>query len=167
MPILGIEQPEIIDVRSGIRLRRFDGAYDFAFEWYRDENTVYMVDGVRRAYDASLLNRMYSYLNGRGELYFIERLEKNGSYTPIGDVTLCVDDLPIVIGPSACRGRGVGKAVIQALIGRAKAIGLTELRVREIYEYNMPSRKLFESMGFKVCNRTSSGFSYVMPLNGK
>lgn len=76
MPISGIEQPEVIDARNGIRLRRFDGVYDFAFEWYQDEDTVYMVDGVRRAYDADLLNRMYSYLNDRGELYFIECLEK-------------------------------------------------------------------------------------------
>lgn len=167
MPIFGIEQPEVIDVQNGIRLRRFDGVYDFAFEWYQDEDTVYMVDGVHRAYDADLLERMYSYLNDRGELYFIERLEKNGSYTPIGDVTLCVDDLPIVIGSAAHRGRGVGKAVIQALVSRAKAIGLAELRVGEIYECNMRSRKLFESMGFKVCGRTPSGFSYVMPLNGE
>ena len=40
MPIKGIEQPEYIEIDKEIRLRKFDGKYDFAFEWYQDIDTV-------------------------------------------------------------------------------------------------------------------------------
>lgn len=48
MPIPGIPQPQYITVDNEIRLRRFDGCFDFAFDWYQDEETVYLVDGVRK-----------------------------------------------------------------------------------------------------------------------
>lgn len=40
MSIKGIEQPEYIEIDKKIRLRKFDGKYDFAFEWYQDIDTV-------------------------------------------------------------------------------------------------------------------------------
>ena len=43
MPIEGISQPEIIQIDSGLRLRRFDGQYAFAFDWYQDAEMVYLV----------------------------------------------------------------------------------------------------------------------------
>lgn len=105
MPIQGLEQPEIIAIEPTLRLRKFDGKYDFALKWYQDEDVVYMVDGVRRAYDMDRLTRMYTYLNQAGELYFIEVLE-SGSFRPIGDVTFWQDDMPIVIGDPHYRGEG-------------------------------------------------------------
>ena len=57
MPIPGIEQPEIIEIDDALRLRRFDGVFDFALEWYRDEETVWLVDGDHKLYDAALLRR--------------------------------------------------------------------------------------------------------------
>ena len=41
MAIVGIVQPEILIINDTLRLRKFDGIYDFAFEWYQDEETVY------------------------------------------------------------------------------------------------------------------------------
>ena len=42
MPIQGTVQPEFLAVDEAIRLRRFDGVYDFAFDWYQDEDVVWV-----------------------------------------------------------------------------------------------------------------------------
>jgi len=68
MPIPGIPQPEYISISPNLRLRRYDGVHDFALEWYRDEETVWLVDGDRKLYDPELLKRMYDYLNEQGEV---------------------------------------------------------------------------------------------------
>ena len=44
MPIDGVIQPEIIQIEPGLRLRSFDGKFDFALEWYQDPELVYLVD---------------------------------------------------------------------------------------------------------------------------
>lgn len=87
MPIFGIQQPEIINITSELRLRKFDNKYSFALAWYQDGETVKLVDGLdAEKYDSDTLKRMYEYLNNIGELYFIEILENN-KFLPIGDVT--------------------------------------------------------------------------------
>ena len=111
----GCKQPEIIQIDNTLRLRKYDGVHDFALEWYLDEETVYLVDGKRDSYTIERLGGMYRYLNNVGELYFIEALE-NGTYKPIGDVTFWQEDMPIVIGDPAYRGKGIGRKVISALI---------------------------------------------------
>ena len=163
MPIEGIVQPEIIEIEPGLRLRRFDGKYDFAFDWYQDEEMVYLVDGVKRAYSWQTLTAMYAYLNRHGELYFIEADSGNG-FTPIGDVTFWENDMPIVIGDPAFRGRGVGRKVIAALIERARSLGFERLRVGEIYDWNTASQKCFMSLGFMPSEKTEKGSGYVLDL---
>ena len=86
---------------------------------------------------------MYEYLNKQGELYFIEVLEK-GAYRPIGDVCFWKDDMPIVIGEKTYRGKGIARKVIAALIERGKALGYDSLRVNEIYDFNIASRKCLD-----------------------
>ena len=163
MPIEGIEQPAVLPVSRHLRLRRYDGVHDFALVWYLDPEMVRLVDGVSRPYDRAKLDRMYHCLNGRGELYFIEQLE-NDSWRPVGDVTLCREDLPIVIGDGSCRGRGVGRAVLEALIARARSLGWDRLCVQEIYHYNTASRRLFTGAGFAVSGETGDGNSYILRL---
>ena len=163
MPIPGVTQPEILPVDDGLRLRRFDGVYDFALAWYQDEDMVYLVDGVRLAYDTDRLTRMYTYLDRQGELYFIEAWEGEG-WRPIGDVTLMQDDMPIVIGDGAWRGRGVGGRVIRALIRRGRELGYDRLGVREIYAFNPVSRRCFEKAGFRVCGETDKGWRLSLSL---
>ena len=164
MPIEGIVQPEIWPVDDGLRLRRFDGAYDFALEWYQDPEVVWLVDGVREPYSPEKLKRMYEYLDKAGELYFIEAL-KDGVFVPIGDVTLWQDDMPIVIGDAGYRGRGVGRRVVAALIERGRALGWKKLRVDEIYHYNVASQTCFQRAGFKETSRTDRGitYEYIIP----
>lgn len=123
MAIQGIAQPEMIKIDSTLRLRKFDGVYDFALAWYQDTETVFLVDGKREPYTMERLSEMYRFLEGAGELYFIE-IRENDGYKPIGDVTFWQEDLPIVIGDSNYRGKKIGRKVILALVRRAGNWGL-------------------------------------------
>ena len=163
MAIQGIEQPELIQVDETIRLRKYDGIHDFALEWYQDPEVVWLLDGVRTPYDADKLARMYRYLNQYGELYWIEVLE-NGKYRPIGDVTFWQEDMPIIIGDPACRGKGIGRKIVGALIHRGQTLGYDKLYVDQIYHYNAASRKCFQSAGFIPYQETEKGTSYVLEL---
>ena len=164
MPIKDINQPEIINIDSNLRLKKFDNKFSFAFDWYQDEDTVKLVDGINaKNYNFNTLESMYQYLNNVGELYFIEILENN-EFIPIGDVTFWKDDMPIVIGDKNYRNKGIGKKVIEALISRAKELGYQEIKVREIYTFNTASQRLFESVGFKKSGNTTNGFSYTLSI---
>lgn len=163
MPIAGVTQPQIIQIDENLRLRKFDGNFEFAFDWYQDVDTVYLVDGVKKAYTMEVLNNMYRYLDKHGELYFIE-IEDKGDYQPIGDVAFWKDDMPIVIGDPAYRGRGIGRKVIETLIDRGRELGYSRLRVGEIYDYNIASRKCFESLGFRAYEKTEKGSRFELEL---
>ena len=163
MAIQGIEQPEIIQIDATLRLRKYDDEHDFALAWYQDEDTVWLVDGKRNPYTPERLAGMYRYLNEAGELYFIEVLE-NGTYKPIGDVTFWQEDMPIVIGDPNYRGKGIGRRVILSLIQRGKMLGYDRLEVGEIYNWNVGSRRCFESVGFTPYEKTEKGHSYRMSL---
>ena len=156
-------QPEILEISDDLRLRKFDDKFDFALSWYQDEETNYMVDGRRGAYDMDQLSRMYHYLEKRGEVYFIEILD-NGTFRPIGDVTFWQEDMPIVIGEPQYRGKGIGKQVISALIQRGKEMGYEYLQIGEIYEWNIVSRRCFESLGFREHKKTDKGASLRLEM---
>ena len=66
MAMPGVEQPAHIQVDEALRLRRYDGTADFALSWYEDEEMVYLVDGVRKAYDREALYAMYGWLDAHG-----------------------------------------------------------------------------------------------------
>jgi len=100
-------------------------------------------------------------LDKQGELYFIEVLE-DGVFKTIGDVTFWQEDMPIVIGEKTYRGRGIAKKVIGALVQRGRSLGYTEVYVNEIYEFNVASRKCFESMGFVAYKKTEKGQRFVL-----
>lgn len=163
MPIQGIEQANVISISDDVRLRRFDDRFDFALAWYQDVELVYLVDGKRSSYDPEQLARMYHYLDHMGELYFIEVRAGEG-WKPVGDVTFCQEDIPIVIGDGAYRGRGLGRKVITALIERGRTLGYDRLYVREIYHHNTASRRCFESCGFRVWEESAQGARYVLDL---
>lgn len=163
MPISDIIQPDFLPIEEGLRLRKFDGCCGFALPWYQDEETLLLVDGKPDPYTPERLNRMYSYLDDHGELYFIEMLVDN-LWKPIGDVTFWPEDMPIVIGDPACRGRGIGRKVVRTLIERAKSLGFTHLEVGEIYDFNAGSRRCFEATGFKATRRTEKGWHYEWNL---
>ena len=164
MPIEGIEQPEILSVSPTLRLRKYSGVFDFALPWYQDPVVLKMSEGPDvKPYTLENLNWMYPYLDSHGELYWIEKWQET-KFVPIGDVTMWQDDLPIVLGFPDVRGRGIGKAVIKALIARAKSLGWDHLSVQNIYNYNTASQRLFLSCGFQETGKTETGASYRLEL---
>lgn len=154
---------DVLQIEETLRLRRFDGNYEFAFEWYQDPETVLLVDGKAELYSYETLTNMYNYLNDKGELYFIE-VNENGEWKPIGDVTFWQEDMPIVIGEREYRGKGIGKKVISAFVEHGKAVGYDKLYVGEIYDFNIASQKCFESVGFRRYEKTEKGYRYVLEL---
>lgn len=164
MPIRGIEQPAYLVIDQSLRLRAYDGLFDFAYEWYQDSESLELIDGKDKAvpYTRERLKKMYTVLNDHGELYFIER-KIDDTYIPVGDVTFWKDDMPIVIA-RGYRKQGIGKKVVQRLIQRAKEIGYGQIRVKEIFEYNTGSRRLFESCGFTRKDSTENGAGYSLDL---
>ena len=163
MPIQGIKQPVIIQIDESLRLRKYDGIYDFALEWYQDSETVYLVDGKRDLYTMERLKGMYEYLNDAGELYFIE-VREMGSWRPIGDVTFWQEDMPIVIGDRSYRGRGIGRKVVSTLIQRGRELGYGYHAVDEIYYWNGGSRRCFEGAGFRAYEKTEKGARYRLGM---
>ncbi|HFU4078522.1 TPA: GNAT family N-acetyltransferase [Streptococcus suis] len=163
MAITGIEQADILEIDKQVRLRRYDGQHDFAFEWHQDLELVWLVDGNKEPYTLDRLNRMYGYLATNGECYFIEILE-NGQFLPIGDVTLLRDDFAIAIGDKRYWNKGIGTKVLQRMVERARELGFVEILVEEIYDWNLGSRKLFEKCGFEVVEKTQKGWSYRLTL---
>lgn len=163
MAIPGIQQPEFLTVDERLRLRKFDGVFDFALAWYQDPETNYLVDGKRAAYDQERLSRMYHYLEQRGELYFIE-VQEQGKYVPIGDVAFWQADMPIVIGNRDYRGQQIGRRVVSALVQRGRELGYDHLEVDEIYQWNEGSRRCFEIVGFRAYEKTEKGHRYRLML---
>ncbi|MCD8067713.1 MAG: GNAT family N-acetyltransferase [Lachnospiraceae bacterium] len=161
MPIPEIIQPEFIRVDENMRLRKYAGNCAFALDWYQDEETFMMVDGQYHPYDFDRLYRMYEFLEKRGEVYFIEYRDDNiMSWIPIGAVSFWQSDMPIVIGKPEFRGRGIGEKVVLALVERGKELGFNDIEVADIYDYNLPSIRMFEKCGFLPVGKTEKGHRY-------
>lgn len=164
MPIESVIQPDYINIDNNIRLRKYDGRIDFALSWYQNKETHMLVDGKNEPYNMERLNRMYTYLDKHGELYFIE-YKINDIYVEIGDVAFSEYDMPIVIGDTKYRGYGISKKVVIKLIERGRNLGYKKLFINEIYSYNIGSQRLFEGVGFKKYEQTVKGHSYCLNLN--
>lgn len=136
----------------------------FAYDWYQDVESLELIDGRDKAvpYTRERLEKMYTVLDDGGELYFIEK-KAGDRYIPVGDVTFSRDDMPIVLA-KPYRNQGIGKKVIQCLIERAKDLGYGQIHVKEIFNYNTVSRRLFESCGFVKKDTTDTGASYTLDL---
>lgn len=151
MPLSGSQQPRVIPVDDGLRLRAYDGDYRKAVAWYRDPVVYRNSEGitdVSKIPDEDYVRRMYEFLSRSGELYFIEVLE-DGEFVSIGDVTLKEENPSIAIGVPKYRGIGIGKKVMKAIIARARELGIARFHGTKIYDYNTASRRLFESLGFR------------------
>jgi len=136
---------------EGLRLRpvQFPDDCIAALPWYSDPEVLYYSEGADvEPYPPEMIEQMYHYLMKIGELYMIEVQTENG-WLAIGDVTLSKETLPIVIGNPDYRSKGIGSQVIGMLIERAKILGWEKLKVKQIFEYNERSRRLFTRYGFR------------------
>jgi len=166
MPLVGVEQPEVVPIDITLRLRAYDGDYRRAVVWYRDPVVYRNSEGITdegRAPDEDYVRRMYEYLSNNGELYFIEVVE-DGQFIPIGDVTLKEENPPIVIGVAKYRGVGIGRKVMLAIIARARELGIKRFYNTRIYDYNVASQKLFESLGFRCVDVQEKTWVYELVL---
>lgn len=157
--IEGVEQPKLLEINKYLWLRKYDGYLDFALIWHQDLELVWLIDGDQECYSLDLLNRMYDYLSKNGECYFIEIFEDD-QFIPIGDLTLFADDFAIAIGDRRYWKKEIGTKVLHRMIERAREVGLEEILVKEIYDWNTGSRKLFEKCGFEAVEKTQKGWSY-------
>jgi GNAT superfamily N-acetyltransferase len=133
--------------------------------WYQDRETARLVDGPdAEPYDLDRLQAMLRYMSQHGELYLIERLTQDRGWIPIGDACLQPRAMPIVLAPDH-RGQGIGYAVGKALIERARELGWQLVEVSDIYDYNVTSRRMYESLGFRVVGDTKHGHRYTLPLS--
>jgi GNAT superfamily N-acetyltransferase len=154
---------EILTVDAELRLRPFagDADVDAAWTWYRDPETVALVDGLGAPpYARDRVAALYDALAGQGDVLMNERLTPSG-WVVVGEATLAPDTLPIVIAPEH-RAQGIGRRVLLRLVDRARVLGWTELRVREVLPGNEASHGLFRSLGFVP--RDDGPQAYVLPL---
>ncbi|GAB3913687.1 hypothetical protein GCM10011575_19660 [Microlunatus endophyticus] len=169
--ISGNHPGDPIQVTAELRLRQFDPwqADDQLLRdllvSYQDPDSLRMVDGPRaRPYKLRGLKDMFRYMSDHGELYLIERLNADGTWKPIGDAALQPGAIPVVIAPGH-RNQGIGRAVVAALIGRARQLGWRSVNVSDIYDYNTASRRLYTSWGFVGVGATELGHRYRLDLS--
>lgn len=138
---------------SSIRLRPVKLPDDIAaaVEWYHDPEVLRLSQGEAIApFDADMVEKMFSTMFTRCEVYIIEVREQDG-WRPIGDAALCRKaGTPIVIGHARDRSRGIGRIVLARLVERAQEMGWPEMVVSGIYTDNLRARRLYEGAGFKV-----------------
>ena len=140
-----------IIVSSDLRLRPLtEEDYQLALEWYSNDNILWYSENRKEPYKLEDIQRMYQYLNKKGQVYVIEY--KEDQWEPIGDVTLAEDTMPMVIIPKY-QGKGIGSIIIKRLIDEAKRLGYKKLALSGIYLYNIPSQKMYGKCGFREVRR--------------
>jgi len=168
MAFNGVSQPEYINIEDGLRLRAYDGNHLTGLTWYQNPVVYYNSEGITdpsKIPDENYVKGMYDWFqnNGKSEMYFIEVL-KDGAFIPIGDAAVQEQNPPIVIGVDEYRGKGIGKKVLARIIERARELGIALIHSTEIYEYNIASQKLYESLGFKCVEVKGKSRFYELEL---
>lgn len=132
---------QIVD--DEIKLIKYYPNYQTALKWYLDKDVCKQVDNREDVYDLDLLKRMYKYLNKHGDLYYIKyknRLCGDVCLQPSGEVNIVI--------AKEFQNKHIGRRVMNHIILLANKKGMKELHA-EIYSFNLQSRKMFESIGFK------------------
>ena len=124
--------------------------------WYHDPEVLRFSEGEGTPpYDAPMVERMFREMRTRCEVYIIE-VRTPSAWQAIGDAALCrTAGTPIVIGDQAYRSRGIGTAVLQLLISRARALGWPDMLVRGVYVSNDRALRLYQRAGFRVTDRVT------------
>ena len=150
MPLDNIQQPELIQIHEGLRLRKYDGHYELFLPGYQDPCVYQNSEGIfdeSKIPNLDYVKGMCTYLAKVGELYYIEAKEEE-AFVPVGDVTIKDENPPIAIWKAQYRGKGIGKLVMQTVIRRLKELGFTAIKDSTVYQWNVPSQRMHESLGF-------------------
>lgn len=159
-------QPEILQIRDSLRLRKYDGHYEQFLPGYRDPFVYENSEGIfeeSRIPDLDYVKRMCTYLAGVGELYYIEAKEGE-TYIPIGDVTVKAENPPIAIWKAEYRGIGIGKQVMQTVIDRLRTLGCEKITGSTVYQWNNASQRLHEGLGFRRTGEDEKEITYELVL---
>jgi RimJ/RimL family protein N-acetyltransferase len=166
MALKEFEQPEIIDISDSLRLRKYDGHFALFLPGYQNPVVYQNSEGIfdeSRIPDLDYVKGMCNYLAKVGELYYIEAKE-NGTYVPIGDVTVKDENPPIAIWVDTYRGKGIGKLVMQTVIDRLKGLGFEKITGSTVYQWNTSSQKLHEGLGFQRVSEDKKEIIYEREL---
>ncbi|MGC6767607.1 GNAT family N-acetyltransferase [Enterococcus sp. LJL128] len=145
-----------------VRLVPYDTVRSESLGWYQDTESMRNIVGVATAYDQNKISQMYDWQNKNGLLYYIECLEE-GQFRTVGDVWLSKDDYAIVID-EAYRNRHIGRLVTKYFIYKSKKMGRETMIVREIFNWNKASQKMFTSLKFYPFKEYKNSWSYRKKL---
>ena len=67
MPISGVKQPEIIQIDEELRLRKYSKDNSFALPWYRDAETLMLVNGKKEYRNKGIGKKVVTELIKRGK----------------------------------------------------------------------------------------------------
>lgn len=93
----------------------------------------------------------WSELAGRPRRSYVVEEDSSGAVVAYGGVDLggeVADVMTMAVAPEA-QGRGLGRAVLEELVARARADSAEHLML-EVRADNEPARKLYDSNGFEV-----------------
>lgn len=166
MAIANVPQPDMIQINSWLRLRKYDGNFPLFLPGYQDPVVYQNSEGIfqeERIPDLHYVERMCAYLSRVGELYYIEA-RVGGQYVPIGDVTVKAENPPIAIWRDEYRGKGIGTLVMQGVIDRLRGLGFDKITGSTVYKWNIPSQKMHERLGFVKVREEDDDIIYDLDL---
>lgn len=166
MPLPGIEQPQVLPLGEGLRLKPYDGHYEKFLPGYQDPYVYQNSEGIfdeDKVPDLDYVRHMCEYLDSHGELYFIEALE-NGVWAAVGDVTLKPENPPIAIWYAPYRGRGIGRLVMETVIARLRELGYKRITGSTVYKWNEASLKMHQKLGFQIVQETEQDYYLELDL---
>ena len=159
-------QPDILPVSGTLRLKQYDGHYERFLAPYQDpyiyQNSEGILDDAKKP-DLDYVRRMCEYLSQTGELYYIQVLE-NGVFVTVGDVTVKEENPPIAIWEARFRGRGIGTAVMRAVIDRLWTLGIRRVTGSAVYKWNLPSQRMHLGLGFQCVGENEQEFFYDLDI---
>lgn len=159
-------QPENIQIRDWLRLRRYDGHFELCLPGYQNPTVYQNSEGIfdeSKIPDLNYVERMCKYLANAGELYYIE-VKENEIYRPIGDVTVKPENPPIAIWVNDYHGKGIGSLVMEAVMGRLRDLGYRKITGSTVYKWNIPSQRLHEKLGFRRTGEEENEILYEADL---
>lgn len=141
-------------VDEEVKLVPYYPNYGTALEWYQDLELCKQVDNRDTVYDLELLKRMYKYLNGHGDLFYIKYKNRL-----CGDVCLQPNGEVNIVIAKPFQNKHIGRRVMNEIIRLAREKHIQELHA-EIYSFNTQSQKMFLSIGFQKVDEEQ----YVLSL---